>query len=63
MTEPPNPTVDEMRAFASRHGLNNLTAEQLTRMTELAVYVCALGRSLPRPQRNEDAPASSGGSS
>jgi hypothetical protein len=32
-------------------------------MLELAVYVGALGRSLPRPPRKEDAPASSGGSS
>lgn len=58
MTQPPNPTIEEMRSFALRHGLDTLTTEHLTRMAELAVYVGALGRDLPRPPRKEEAPAS-----
>lgn len=54
---PPNPSIEDMRAFSHRHGLGNLTSEQLARMAELAAYVGALGQSLPRPPRKEDAPA------
>jgi hypothetical protein len=55
MTEQPKPTFAEIEAFARRHGLTKLSAEQLGRMTELAVYVGDLGCTLPRPPRKEDA--------
>lgn len=57
MTTTPKPTLDEIQAFARRHGLEKLTPEQLARMAELAVYVGDLGRNLPRPSRKDDAPA------
>ena len=58
MTIATKPTLEEMQAFARRHGLEALAPEHLARMTELAVYVGDLGRNLPRPAQKEDAPAS-----
>lgn len=58
MTDPlPKPTLDEITAFARRHGLDRLPPEHLARMTELAFYVSELGRGLPRPAEKQDAPA------
>ena len=53
------PILDEMRAFARRHGLDRLSDDHLARMAELAHYVGDLGRTLPRPALKEDAPAPS----
>jgi len=53
----PQPSRDEMRAFARRYGLEKLTPEHVARMAELAVYVGELGRTLSRPPRKDDAPA------
>lgn len=53
----PQPSLDEMRAFARRYGLEKLAPEHLARMAELAVYVGELGRTLSRPVRKDDAPA------
>ncbi len=53
------PSIDEIRAFARRHGLERLGEDHLARMAELAHYVGDLGRTLPRPARKEDAPAPS----
>jgi hypothetical protein len=50
------PRLEEISAFARRHGLEKLSSEHLTRMTELAAYVADLGRTLPRPARKEDPP-------
>lgn len=58
MTDPvPKPTLEDITAFARRHGLERLPPEHLARMTELALYVSELGRGLPRPLLKEDAPA------
>lgn len=57
MTTMPKPSLEEIQAFARRYGLDNLAPEHLARMTELAVYVGELGRTLPRPPRKENAPA------
>ena len=51
------PTIEEIRAFALRDGLDKLSQEQLARMAELAVYVGELGRTMSRPPRKEDPPA------
>ncbi len=55
----PKPSLEEIDAFARRHGLVNLAPEHIARMAELAVYVGDLGRTLPRPMHKEDAPATS----
>lgn len=60
MTTPTAPTIDEITAFAKRHGLTNLAPEHLARMTELARTISELGQTLPRPLRKEDGPAVSG---
>jgi hypothetical protein len=59
--QPPKPTLDDITAFARRHGLERVAPEHLARMTELAAYVADLGRTLPRPTRKDDAPASTFG--
>ena len=56
-TQSSAPTLEDVTAFARRHGLERLAPEHLARMTELAAYVADLGRALPRPLRKEDAPA------
>lgn len=45
MTEP---DLEEMRAFAARHGLAGLTPEQLARMAVLARTVAETAAGLPR---------------
>jgi hypothetical protein len=58
MTDPvPKPTLEDITAFARRHGLDRLPPEHLARMTELALNVSELGRGLPRPAMKEDPPA------
>ncbi|MBS0242301.1 MAG: hypothetical protein JSS20_08995 [Proteobacteria bacterium] len=52
------PGIAEMARWAQSYGLDKLSAEHLARMAELAVYVSELGRTLPRPTRKDDAPAS-----
>ena len=58
MTDAGKPTVDEMRAWVRRHGLDNLTTEHIARMVDLASYVADLGRTLPRPPKKDDMPTS-----
>ncbi len=57
MTTQPKPAIEEIAAFARRHGLDNLTPEHVARMAELAIYVGDLGRTLPRPPAKDDKPA------
>ena len=52
----PQPTLDEVRSFAKRYGLEKLAPEHIERMTELASYVADLGRNLPRPRDKHTAP-------
>jgi hypothetical protein len=57
MTAPAEPTLEDITAYAKRHGLVNLAPEHLARMTELARSVSELGRALPRPVQKDIAPA------
>lgn len=57
MAQKSKPTLTDIEDFARRHGLDRLAPEHLQRMTELALYVGDLGRTLPRPSHKEDAPA------
>lgn len=57
MTPPPKPTLEEIAAYARRHGLDKLSPAHIARMAELAVYVGELGRTLPRPAAKDDKPA------
>lgn len=57
MPQAPEPTLDEITAFAERYGLTRLHADHLQRMRELAVYVADLGRNLPRVPSKDDKPA------
>jgi len=51
------PGLDDMTAFAQRHGLGHLKPEYIARMRELAVPVARFGMQVGRPPRKEDAPA------
>jgi hypothetical protein len=51
------PTLEDMQAFARRHGLGGLKPEYVARMRELAVPVARFGLQVRRPPRKEDAPA------
>lgn len=57
MTTPPEPTLDDITAYAKRHGLVDLAPAHLARMTELARTVSEVGRTLPRPRHKDDTPA------
>lgn len=52
------PGLDEMAAFARRHGLGGLAPEHIARMRELALPVARFGQRVRRPARKDDAPAS-----
>lgn len=52
------PGLDEMVAFARRHGLGGLAPEHIARMRELALPVARFGQRVRRPERKDIAPAS-----
>ena len=51
------PGVDEMTAFARRHGLGTLRPEYIARMSTLVEPVARFGQQVRRPPRKEDGPA------
>jgi hypothetical protein len=53
----PELTDDEMRRYAARYGLTNMTAAHLSRMQELATKVAAVSSSIPRMPQKFDEPA------
>ncbi|MSO76488.1 MAG: hypothetical protein EXQ87_06205 [Alphaproteobacteria bacterium] len=57
MTDTSAPTRQEIERWARRHGIEKLHPEHLDRMSELAVYVADLGRSLRRVASKDDRPA------
>ena len=52
------PGIDEMAAFARRHGLGALRPEYIARMCALVEPVARFGQQVQRPPHKEDAPAS-----
>ena len=51
-------TLDEIKAYAKRHGLTTMLPEHLERMVELANRVSAAGTAIPRMASKFDEPAS-----
>ena len=51
------PSVEEMTAFAYRHGLGALRPEYIARMCALVEPVARFGQQVRRPPRKEDGPA------
>ena len=51
------PDVEEMTAFAHRHGLGALQPEYIARMCMLVEPVARFGQQVRRPPRKEDGPA------
>lgn len=51
------PGVEEMSAFARRHGLGALPPEYIARMCALVEPVARFGQQVRRPPRKEDGPA------
>ena len=51
------PSVEEMTAFARRHGLGALRPEYIARMCALVEPVARFGQQVRRPPRKEDGPA------
>ena len=51
------PSVEEMTAFARRHGLGALRPEYIARMCTLVEPVARFGQQVRRPPRKEDGPA------
>jgi len=58
MTDNPAWTLDEVKAYAERHGLTTMQPEHLARMVELANRVSATGVAIPRMAKKSDEPAS-----
>ena len=57
MTDLKRRELSDMESFASRHGLKQLSTDNLTRLAELAPRIAQLGSSIPRPPYKSDAPA------
>ena len=51
------PSVEEMTAFARRHGLDALRPVYIARMCALVEPVARFGQQVRRPPRKEDGPA------
>jgi len=51
------PSIEEIAAFARRHGLGALRPEYIARMCALAEPVARFGQQVRRPPRKEDGPA------
>jgi len=51
------PSVEEMTAFARRHGLGALRPVYIARMCTLVDPVARFGQQVRRPPRKEDGPA------
>lgn len=58
MPDPKPWTLEEITAYAARHGLGALDNEALERMRLIADKVTLAGTTLPRPPRKDDEPAS-----
>jgi hypothetical protein len=58
MSVSPAWTLDEIKAYAERHGLTTMQPEHLVRLVELANTVSATGTAIPRMAKKSDEPAS-----
>lgn len=56
-SSPPKITTDEIKAYALRHGLTNLSDEQLLRLAEIGDVVAEVSLRLPRVPAKSDEPA------
>jgi hypothetical protein len=52
------PTIDEAKAFAQRHGLSHLRPEYLARLSELIAPVAFYGQQVRRSLHKDNPPAS-----
>ncbi|GGF55119.1 hypothetical protein GCM10007301_13380 [Azorhizobium oxalatiphilum] len=57
MSDLQTPTIEEIRLYAARHGLQGLPEDQFARLGELAQTVREAGLALPRMPSKEDEPA------
>jgi hypothetical protein len=53
----PTPTLAEIEAYAQRHGLKNLTPEQMQRLRNMAGNIARAGRDVPRVASKSTQPA------
>jgi hypothetical protein len=57
-TQKVEPTIQEAKAFAQRHGLSGLKSEYLARLRELIGPVAVYGQQVRRSPHKEHSPAS-----
>lgn len=57
-TKTVEPTIDEAKAFAQRHGLSHLKPEFLARLSELIAPVAFYGQQVRRSPHKDNPPAS-----